>query len=259
MHVRIEQSSRLSTLARSLRLLQVVVCMLLSVGFTTAAQAEWSVDVYGGGAITQNADFTSTFSNSLLFVMLTGSDVEYATSGTVGGRIGYWFESLPWLGIGLDVFQFWPDLNQQQNIPVSGTIRGFPFTDTSDIAQVDLSVTSIGFDVLRVRAPLLKSPAFPHGRLQPYMSAGPTVFIVQVSDTTNLSPRNQSDTETVVGVKAGAGVLFLITQHWGLFGEYRFTYFNAEATFNMTPPATRITWEFNVLTNHFVGGLSFRW
>ncbi len=126
--------------------------------------------------------------------------------------------------------------------------------------KVALSLTGIGFDVLRLRLPLFKSTEIPHGRVRPSFAIGPSVFITRFSETSNFSPSGQSDTNTSVGFKTGLGVLFLISQQWGVVREYRITALEARAKFrDMTPPPTQETLKFTQLTQHFVGGLSFQW
>ena len=56
------------------------------------AAAEFQLDVYGGGALTQDVDFS-----------LSGLGGSNSTGGmsvshtfAFGGRIGYWFGALPW-------------------------------------------------------------------------------------------------------------------------------------------------------------------
>jgi opacity protein-like surface antigen len=241
----------------SMGLLQVAVCALLSIGIWTSAEAEWYVDVYGGASITQKANVTNI---SSFPADLTLHDIDFATSGTVGGRAGYWFDSLPWFGVGLDVFQFWPDIKQQQNVPISGTVAGIPVTGTTNLNSLDVSVTAIALDVIRLRAQLAQSPAFPHGQLQPYFSVGPALFIARFEDTTNFAPSNQLDANTFIGVKVGVGASFLITQNMGLFGEYRFTHFRGEAELrDVTPPPTRETLKADFNTHHFIAGLTVRW
>jgi opacity protein-like surface antigen len=56
-----------------------------------------------------------------------------------------------------------------------------------------------------------------------------------------------------VGVKAGAGMSYQVTQLIGLFGEYRFTHFEAQHEF---AGPIQLSETFN--THHVIGGLSFR-
>jgi opacity protein-like surface antigen len=56
-----------------------------------------------------------------------------------------------------------------------------------------------------------------------------------------------------VGVKVGAGMSYQVTSLLGLFGEYRFTNFQAQHEF---AGPVQLTETFN--THHLIAGLSFR-
>src|SRR2546430_2544285 len=89
--------------------------------------------------------------------------------------------------------------------------------------DLDLSVWTIGFDAM-LRLPLLKSPRFPKGQLQPYITVGPAIFVAHAEDSRNFEPSNQDDTDASVGVKVGAGVAWQFTKNIAMFGEYRYTH-----------------------------------
>jgi opacity protein-like surface antigen len=217
----------------------------------TPVRAEWYADLYGGGAFTNNHNVTET---SSLGGVATFKDLKFNTSGVVGVRAGYWLDALPWLGFGVDVFHFTPTI-KNQTVAFSATGLG---SGTASFDKTSIRVIGIGFDVLRLRLPLVTSEEYPHGRLQPYVTAGPAVFLTRIKDTDNFSPNNQSDTDTSLGVKAGAGVSFQLTQLIALFGEYRFTHFSAQANFtDTTPPPSQETLKTTFDTHQLVAGISF--
>ena len=227
-----------------------VFCLTLSIH---PAQAEIVGEIYGGGAFTNSANVTDA---SSLGATATFQGVKFDASGTLGGRMGYWFDevgSLGAFGVGLDVFHFNANVGRQ-TVPV--TVGSFSGAGT--LQPVDLSTVGIGFDLLRFRLHLDKSAEFKNGRVQPYFSVGPALFITKLSDTNNYSPVNQSKSNTALGVKVGAGLNFQVTKAISLFGEYRFTHFNAEGTFQDTaPPASQETLKSGLNTHHLVGGISF--
>src|SRR5207248_2389191 len=150
--------------------------------------------LYGGGAFTTKHN-TET---ALPGFTVTAHDVKYDTSGTVGGRAGVWFDRIAWLGVGLDAFHFHPTIGGGQTVEISAP----GLSGTATIQTINVSVLGLGFDVLRVRLPLLQSEDYPNGRLQPYLTAGPALFWTRAKDTTNLPPpANQSNTDMSVGVK----------------------------------------------------------
>ena len=224
-----------------------------------SASAEWYADLYGGGAFTQDMKYRQIRGEGLTLDAKLNVD----NSFTVGGRTGYWFEGLPWLGIGLDVFYFEPSI-PEQSVATTGTFMGVSDTAQLRFRHSSISVIAIGFDVLRLRLPLLKSLQYPHGQLQPYITAGPALFITRAEDSANVfSPSNQSKTDTSLGLKVGGGAAFHITRALALFGEYRFTHFKADATFrdqnlDENNPPVDVTTQMKFDTHHVIAGLSFR-
>lgn len=232
------------------RLLVLVISLTL---LAQPASAEFVGELYGGGAFTNSANVTDA---SSLGATATFQGVKFDASGTVGGRMGYWFDevgSLGAFGVGLDVFHFNANVGRQT---VPTTVAGFSAAST--LQAVDLSTVGIGFDLLRFRLHLDKNDEFQNGRVQPYFSVGPALFITKLSDTTNYRPINQSKSNTALGVKVGVGLNFHVMKALSLFSEYRFTHFNAEGTFqDTTPPASQETLKTDLNTHHLVGGIAF--
>jgi opacity protein-like surface antigen len=234
---------------RNVQTLIRIVCLMTMITLVPRpdlVSAEWYADIYGGGAFTARHN-TET---ALPGFTVTAHDVRFDTSGTFGGRAGIWFDRIPWLGVGVDVFHFQPTIGGGQTLEI--TAPGLNGTTT--VQTINVSVLGLGFDVLRLRLPLLQGEDYPHGRLQPYLTAGPALFWTRLKDTTNLGPpANQSNTDMSVGVKAGAGMSYQVTQLIGLFGEYRFTHFEAQHEF---AGPVQLSETFN--THHLIAGLSFR-
>src|SRR5262249_32640103 len=96
-------------------LLPLLLIMTATIILPMSASAEWFADLYLGSAFTQKHDVAT----DALGVLVTTQDVTFDTSFAVGGRGGYWFESLPFssfgldLGLGLDVSHFSPDISRQ--------------------------------------------------------------------------------------------------------------------------------------------------
>jgi opacity protein-like surface antigen len=220
------------------------------------ASAEWFGDLYLGAAFTQNHDVKAKFTFLGTSADVTGQDLRFDTSVVGGGRFGYWFGALPWLGLGLDVSYFQPDISAQTvNFAVNGISVGSGLSD-----KIDLSVVDISFDLMLRWPGLMASQQFPTGRLQPYFTVGPAIFIAAAKDSTNFGiPNNQSSTDTSVGVKVGTGVTFMLTRNIGVFGEYRFTHFSPEFGFDVARPGfSKTVVKTDVNTHHLLGGLSVR-
>lgn len=232
----------------------VVLCALCC---SRPAQAEFVGELYGGGAFTDKANVTDT---SSLGATATFKGVNFDASGTIGGRIGYWFDevgSLGAFGVGLDVFSFRSNLNRQ-TVPVTISAGGGSVSGTATLDPFNISTVGIGFDLLRFRLHLAKSDEFQNGRVQPYFSVGPALFVTTLSDTGNYTPANQSTSNTALGVKVGMGLNFHVNKALSLFGEYRFTHFTAEGQFQeRTPPTSIETLKTDQNTHHLVGGIAF--
>jgi outer membrane protein W len=231
----------------------VIGLLILLLVIPLEVSAEFYADVYTGAVFTKKTDLTIA---SSLGSTATYRNLQVNNSWTAGGRAGYWLEGLDWLGFGLDVFFFHVKAPNQM-VPVTGL-----GATSSTLAPADwsLPVMGIGFDVLRLRAPLLRSEEFTHGRLQPYLSAGPALFVTWAETPWNIvQPKGQHDTDVALGAKAEGGVTFLLTKTVGLFTEYRFTHFTSKLSYQNTTstPATetyKTTWD----SHQVIGGISFR-
>ncbi len=204
-------------------LINFLLALACIIALSAPASAEWFVDLFVGPAFTQNEDVVLTQTGFKARL----KDMDFATYALFGGRAGYWFESTPYLGLGVDVSHFRPDIgNQTVTGCFSGAFVGCFFP--TQIFHIDLSVTGISFDAM-FRWPLMTSKEFPKGQLQPYLTLGPTIFVAQAKDSraplSNFIPGSQSETDTSVGVKVGTGIAWQFHRNVALFGEYRFTHF----------------------------------
>ncbi len=106
------------------RLALISVALLASLTVAVLpASAEWFGDLYLGAAFTQNNDVTDKFTISGTPLEVTGKDIHFDTSVAGGGRFGYWFNAVPWLGLGLDVSHFQPKISSQ-TIDTTVTVGG---------------------------------------------------------------------------------------------------------------------------------------
>ena len=204
--------------------LWLVVLSLVVIAPASAA-AEPFFDLFAGAAFTDSND---------LKVSATGfsatGEVDYKTSFSVGARAGYWFG---FFGVNLDVNYFRPSIDTQTS--------GF---------DADLDVVGIGLNAM-LRGQFVKTAAVPDGALQPYIFAGPTLFISRL-DIDISGVGSDHDTDARVGFTAGTGVTYLFTKNIGIFGEYRFTYSRPE--FDIS--GVKIEPKLN--SHHLLGGVTFR-
>lgn len=233
---------------RSLLCLLFVVAAL---AFTSVpASAEWVLELLGGGAFTQSQDVN----DKLTGIRFKFRDVDFKNSFTFGGRGGYWFESVPYFGLALDVSHFHADTNRQTAIVCSGGACVPPVP----VAHLDFSVTGISLDAM-LRLPLWTSKEFPQGRLQPYLIVGPTVFIARAQGPTLsaiVPTRSHSDTDTAIGVQAGGGLAWQLHPNVALFAEYRFTHFDSDFSFPVL--GSKANEQRDITTQRALFGISYR-
>ena len=240
----------------SYKSLLVGLCFGVSAGLMARASpvsAEWFADLYVGAAYTPRSDVTLVVRPPSGPADHTFHDVKWDNSVVYGGRFGYWFETTPWFGVGLDVFHFNSDIPSQT---VSATIRGA--TAPATLQTIDFSVIALAFDVVRLRLPLLVSSEHPKGRLQPYATAGPALFGTRAKNTTNAELSTVTATDSSTGIKLGAGLSWQLAKQVAAFGEYRFTHFRAEPVFNSALSSLRVPLQTDLNTHHLIGGVSFQ-
>src|SRR5512137_449465 len=232
----------------------LLVLACLGVG-SRPASAEWFTDLFAGLSFTRDHDLKL---NDQGIGQGTYESVEFDRSLAWGGRAGRYFDSLPFLGLGLDFFRFYPDIGGQ-----SVQLRGCFFpggcgTGRGGIGSLDVETTSVSVDLM-LRLPLFKSTDAPQGRVQPYVAVGPPFFITTITPRNTRNFRNHDDdTDYSFGFKAAAGVAVQVFSNLALFGEYRFTHVSPEvelhdANFNRTTLRTDLD------THSALVGISARW
>ncbi|HEU4686622.1 MAG TPA: hypothetical protein VFS39_19095 [Nitrospira sp.] len=228
----------------------VVFCF--SILIPAVATAEWYVDAYTGVVYTRNTDLAITGSDGST---TTFHDLKVNNNWTAGARVGYWLDEMDWLGFGVDAFFF------HLKTPPGQTVTVTTSNSTTSSANADWSLPGfgVGFDVLRLRIPLLRSEQFSHGRLQPFVSAGPALFISYAGQNNYVTPGGQHAANVAVGSKVDAGVRFMLTSWLGVFGQYRFTHFTSKLEYQDTSSTTapEKTFKTTYDSHQFIGGLSF--
>jgi hypothetical protein len=114
------------------RLLKYVlgICLLMGVsaGWAPSVRAEFVVDLYGGLAMTEDSDVQVRVSDvpfsgtgGTLTSETLKENGKFKDSFTVGGRVTYWTQRFPWLGVAFDGSYFKADAkNANIEIPVYG-------------------------------------------------------------------------------------------------------------------------------------------
>ena len=195
------------------------------------AGAEGFFDLFAGAAFTDSNDVKISAAG-----LSTTSESDFKTSFSVGGRFGYWFG---FFGLNLDVDYFRPNLD-----PDRATVAGIT-------AKTEVDVLGVGVNAM-LRARLLNTTAVPDGALQPYIFAGPTVFITKFDFDVTGAGGSDVSVDANLGFTAGTGVTYMFTKNFGVFGEYRFTY---------NRPSLEITGvkiEPKLNSHHLLGGVTLR-
>jgi opacity protein-like surface antigen len=209
------------------------------------AAAEWFADLYAGTSFTQRSDLKL---NDHGIGPGTFADVSFDRSLAWGGRAGRFFDTLPFLGVGLDFFRYYPYIG-----PQSVELRGRGGTGSFDVEATAVSVD------LMLRLPLLRSEAAPQGLVQPYLVAGPPLFMTTVTPRHTRNLRNHDgDTDFSFGYKLAGGVAVQIFRNLALFGEYRFTHVSPEVELR-DASNRRTTLGVDLDTHSALFGISARW
>ena len=109
-----------------------IACLIVSV---QCCSAEWFADIYVGATLTDKDDIK---------VRSDGpghakyQDVEFDTGLAYGGRFGRWFDAVPFLGLGVDYFNFTPNIG-----PQSVRVDGCPLSACVSITEI-LPLSSFG-------------------------------------------------------------------------------------------------------------------
>jgi opacity protein-like surface antigen len=176
----------------------------------------------------------------------------------VGGRVGRYFDAVPFLGFGVDFFRYSPYIGGQ-SVNVRGCfLPGGCGTGRGGTGYFETDVSAISVDLM-LRLPLLKSDDAPQGRLQPYVAVGPPLFITTITPRNTRQFHNQDgDTEVSFGFKAAAGVAVQVYKNLAVFGEYRFTHVAPE--FELRDAAlNKATLRTDLDTHSALVGISARW
>ena len=188
-------------------LLSLVVFFL----FGSTAQAE----MYIAGQV--GASIPNKFTNVEGVDTLAGlrlSDLSLQNSFMYGAKLGYYFDSLKWLGVETEVFNTNPNSKQQ-----AVTVSGGGVSQTITVPGQDLRVLNW--------SPINVLVRYPGERFQPYAGVGMGLFFARIHD--GASGESSSD-NWKVGLNTQLGLRFLVTQHVSLFGEWKYN----RASFNFS-------------------------
>jgi opacity protein-like surface antigen len=215
----------------------LTACMVVLVSLPLQAHAGIFLDIYGGAVFTGSSKIEVETSYRTV-----KKDVNYDTYGEFGGRVGYWFNNKPGIGLALDA---------------SGFKREGEGLKTEIVTLSPL---------LFLRMMTQVSSDFPNGRIQPYIGLGPAFFFSQFDTNTGhlsgdipLLPVNldekYSAQSTDIGFDGRLGIKFKFAWNFAILGEYRFTY--AEPTYSENLGGFGIDVNSTLQTHHILIGVGW--
>ncbi len=219
-----------------------LIAMLILAAGSPQVRAEVFVAGYVGATRTEKNDVE--FRDGIAGTDVRLEEVRFQGSFTGGGKVGYWSEAAPNVGIELDASYFQPDVPSQTVIGHGGQPSFSPSTvgigerpaafAFGPVDRADIGVIALGLHALgRVR--FMKSSEVRGGHLQPYLGVGPALFFTRARFTP-FSERTSNDVR--LGLQALAGVAVRLNRHFALFAEYKFNHFNFKAKFESSLTAT---------------------
>jgi opacity protein-like surface antigen len=190
----------------------VLLAALLVLALAPLAHADSYVGVYGGYAFYQDTDIEL---NGVTEV----TNAELDSGGLVGGKLGWWAKTLPWVAVEVNVWNNW--------------------TGPAD-SDANLNLLNFSGSLL---LQYVMSP------LRLYAGGG------VVGCWADFGVEDDSQSSLNVGAMGQAGVEWEIVPHWGVFGEYRYVYMPLEFD---DVEHEGVTAEFNADRSEVIGGLNFR-
>ncbi len=150
---------------------------------------------------------------------MSGRDL--ASSPVLGGKIGYYFPHVPWVGLEAEAYYTTPHI-EEQSTRVS-LIPGSILNGVGSVTGGD-AITGFSGDHFRVItiAPFNLMVRYHKTRFQPYFGIGPGIFLARVKTTIVGLEGTQSSTRVGLNVKLGGEYFF--TRHISGFGEVRYNY-----------------------------------
>lgn len=256
-----------------LRLLIVVLAITLIVAVPSPSFAQLYVGVYGGSPIPHDA---TTEAGSLLIEDITNearadgvtitalevdvSDTEFDAGWLLGGRVGYWLESLPFLAIEAEVYSSLPKVSKQtMSFRTSLAADGVNGTTNVPVPvqETDIETLTLGLNLIA---------RYPYSAIQPYGGVGVGLVRGTVDDvrlagdatftvdgTTFTFERDkkiyqlQGKDDWVWALQVMGGVRGFISEKVALFVEYKYV----NTKFEFQP----VTLDYDV--SNIMGGIEF--
>lgn len=138
------------------------------------------------------------------------SNLDLQNSVMYGAKVGYFFDSMKWLGVETEVFNTTPHFKQQNatlTVPGGGSAT-VPLTG-QDVRVLTWTPVNL---IARYQA----------GALEPYVGVGLGVFFARIKD----GGTGETSSSTRPGLNTQVGLRYRVTQQIALFGEWKFNHAN---------------------------------
>ncbi len=148
------------------------------------------------------------------------SDIGLQNSLIYGAKLGYYFESMKWLGVETEVFNSNPNIKQQT--ATATTPPGFVFASPPECAGSRSCSTTLPGQYVRVLnwAPINIVVRHQMGQFEPYAGVGLGLFFARIKD----GETGETSSSTRPGLNTQLGARYLVTQNIALFGEWKYNY-----------------------------------
>lgn len=204
---------------------------LLGASFFLGAGCQFAVDAYVGPNFPSDEDASLKTNVPPSAPFNVSGEADYDGGVTFGGRTGFWFNAFPLVDLGIFA-------------DVSGV--------TQEVEDADFDFVPISL-LPMVRMPLMKTDEHPNGRLQPYIGIGPSLVYSELDNG------DLEDSTWDAALDARAGVTYMLIESFGLFTEYRATYFEPSFDDSVSgAPGSSVRAELDSLTHHWLFGTAFR-
>jgi opacity protein-like surface antigen len=220
-------------------------CLLL-IAAQTNAGAEGFLDLYVGTSGNWRADVSVSETTSSGTTSAAAS-IGLPSSTEFGIRAGAWLPTYSWFGMGIDF--------------------GYAHAEGPGV-DIDAFPMTL---LLALRVPLFPTPDRPGGRVQPYVMAGVSFYITDVSiqldgmgGSSNQAswpwPYYSNSTDPVFGPYLAAGLAWQPAKSFAIFGEYRYTSFEVgfDTTNSWIWPTANGRVDTTVRSDRILFGISYR-
>jgi len=250
----------MSVAAWVLRLVLVVVGAVATGVWPSSARAEFVLDLFTGTSDTSNADVEikqPAAGNRFTVRDLAFDGQSFEDPPYYGARVAYFFEGLPWLGVGVEFFHFKIFGETGETRQITGTRTGTPINMrapvTSVVQRFDVShgVNYLMVDVIARYGFFRDSATYPGGRLQIYVGGGVGPVITHAETRIEGVAAEPGYEVGGVGSQGFAGVRFMLFKYVGLFVEGKITHSSLTVGVAQGGEAS-----FDETTRHIVGGIT---